>query len=128
MEVAGGSVTAGANVRQNSIIIPGATYQQWNVTPVDSRIGGDFSYFTITAVHSGKSLDILNWSLYNGGNIIVWDDAKGANQQWYLEYAGDGWFYIRSRHSAKCIEVANASTANEANIYQWGKHGTIGYL
>ncbi len=122
MEVAGGSVTTGANVRQNSVIA-GATFQQWNVTPVDSRIGGDFSYFTITAVHSGKSLDILNWSLYNGGNILVWDDAKGANQQWYLEYAGDGWFYIRSRHSAKCIEVANASTANEANIYQWGKDG-----
>lgn len=116
MEVAGGATTAGANVRQNANLqVP---YQQWNVTPVDSRIGGDFSYFTITAVHSGKSLDILNWSLSNGGNIIVWDDAKGNNQQWYLEYAGDGWFYIRSRHSAKCLEVQNSSTANQANVQQ----------
>lgn len=121
MEIAAGSTTAGANVRQytNS----GATYQQWNVTPVDARIGGDFSYFTFTAVHSGKSLDIYNWSLDNGGNIVSWDDAKGANQQWYLEYAGDGWFYIRSRHSAKCIEVAGASTANGANIQQGEKDG-----
>ena len=122
MEVTDKSINNGANVRQNSIVA-GATYQQWNVTPVNSRIGGDFSYFTFTAVHSGKSLDIYNWSLDNGGNIAQWDDTKGANQQWYLEYADDGWFFIRSRHSAKCIEVANASTANQANIYQWGKDG-----
>ncbi len=116
MEVAGGLPAAGTNVRQNANL--GLTYQQWNVRPVDSRIGGDFSYFTITAVHSGKSLDLLNWSLSNGGNIIVWDDVKGNNQQWFLEYAGDGWFYIRSRHSAKCIEVQSSSTANQANVQQ----------
>ncbi|MBN1186209.1 MAG: RICIN domain-containing protein [Bacteroidales bacterium] len=121
MEVAGGSSTAGANVQQGTY--SGATYQQWNVTPVDSRIGGDFSYFTFTAVNSGKAPDITNWSLDNGGNIQVWDDVKGANQQWYLDYAGDGWFYIRSRHSAKCLDVYNASTSAGGNICQWDKLG-----
>jgi len=121
MEVAGGSASAGANLQQGTNT--GATYQQWNVTPVDPRIGGDFSYFTFAAVHSGKVPDILNWSLDNGGNIIVWDNAKGGNQQWYLDYAADGWFYIRSRHSAKCMEVANAGTAAGANIQQWDKDG-----
>jgi hypothetical protein len=123
MEVTGGSTTAGAYVRQANNT--GATYQQWNVTPVDARIGGDFSYFTIKAVNSGKALDVYNWSLDNGGNIAIWDDTKGANQQWYLEYAEDGWFYIRSRHSALCLDVLNASTANGANIVQWEKNGKI---
>lgn len=122
MEVTGGSLNAGANVRQN--LNTGTTYQQWDVIPVDSRIGGDYSYFTITAVHSGKALDVYNWSLDNGGNLVVWDDTKGANQQWYLEYAEDGWFYIRSRHSAKCLDVYNASIANAANIVQWEKNGS----
>lgn len=126
MEVASGSASAGANVRQNDY--SKVTFQQWNVTPVDARIGGDFSYFTFTAVHSSKSLDIYNWSLDNGGNIIVWDDAKGANQQWYLEYAGDGWFYIRSRHSAKCLEVANSSTVATANIQQNQVNGTFNQM
>ncbi len=121
MEVENGSSTAGANVRQNDNA--GATYQQWNVTPVDSRIGGDFSYFTFTAVNSGLSLDILNWSLSNGGNIIAWSDAKGGNQQFYLEYAEDGWFYIRSRHSSHCIEVVKSSTTRGANIQQGTKTG-----
>ena len=112
---------AGANVRQSTYY--NRSYQQWDVTPVDSRIGGDFSYFTFLAAHNGKSLDILNWSLNNGGNIVIWDDSKGTNQQWYLEYAEDGWFYIRSRHSAKCLEVANSSNLQGANIQQRDKNG-----
>ena len=123
MEVAGGSTTAGAFVQQNTYT--SATYQQWNVTPVDSRIGGDFSYFTFTAVHSGKALDVYNWSLDNGSNIDAWDDSKNVLQQWYLEYAGDGWFYIRSRFSAKCLDVYNASTASGASIVQWDKNSGI---
>ena len=121
MEVANGSASAGANIQQG--INSGATYQQWNVTPVSSRIGGDFSYFTITAVNSGKSLDVFNWSLDNNGNIALWNDTKGANQQWYLEYAGEGWFYIRSRFSSKCLEVVNSSSTDGANIEQWDKNG-----
>jgi hypothetical protein len=121
MEVAGGSTVAGANIQQGTST--GVSYQQWNVTPVDSRIGGDFSYFTLTAAYSSKSVDVFNWSLLNGGNIDAWDDVKGANQQWYLDYAQDGWFYIRSRYSAKCLEVANANTAAGANIQQWDKDG-----
>jgi hypothetical protein len=120
MEVAGGATGTGANLQQGTNT--GATYQQWNVTPVDSRVGGDFSYYTFTAVHSGKSPDILNWSLVNGAGIIVYDDAKGANQQWYLDYAEDGWFYIRSRHSAKCLDIENSSTAAGAKIVQWDKN------
>lgn len=121
MEVTGGATSAGANVSQSASIA--AAYQQWTVTPVSSRIGGDFSYFTIKALNSGKSIDVFNWSLDNGGNIAIWDDTKGANQQWFLEYAGDGWFYIRSRHSALCLDIMNAGTANGANIVQWEKNG-----
>ena len=109
----------GSTLRQNTST--GATNQQWNVTPVDSRVGGDFSYFTFTAVSSAKAADLLNFSLDNGGSITMWDETKGANQQWYLDYAQDGWYYIRSRHSAKCLEVASASKYAGASIQQWDK-------
>lgn len=117
MEVPGGSITAGVFLQQNNYV--GATYQQWNITPVSSRIGGDFSYFTLTAAHSGKAIDIYNWSLDNGGSIDAWDDTKSTNQQWYFDYVSDGWFYIRSRHSAKCLEVS----AGGVNIDQWDVTG-----
>lgn len=121
MEVAGGSIDKGVNVQQGTY--SGATYQQWDVTPVDSRVGGDFSYFTLSSAYSGKSPDIINFSLDNGGNIIVWDNVKSSNQQWFFDYAEDGWFYIRSRHSAKCMDVDNASIADGGKIQQWEKNG-----
>lgn len=120
MEVAGGSTAAGANVQQGTY--NGSNYQKWNVTPVSSRIGGDFSYFSIKSVNSGKPLDDNNFSLDNGGNIMQWDDSNSANQQRYFDYAGNGWFYIRSRHSAKCLDVFDASTADGGNIIQWEKN------
>ena len=121
MQIEGGATTAGANLEQGAYT--GATSQQWNVTPVDSRIGGDFSYYAFTAVSSGKVPDVLNWSLDNGSGVIVWDDTKGANQQWYLEYVSDGWFYIRNRNSAKCLDVNGGSVSEGENLVQWDVNG-----
>lgn len=112
IEVPGGSTTSGTYLRQNTSI-PGATYQQWNITPVDSRIGGDFSYFFIKAAHSGKAVDVYNWSFNDNGYIDAWDSSNATIQQWYLEYAEDGYFFIRSRYNNKCLDVLNSSlTAN----------------
>lgn len=122
LKVSGGSLSAGASLVQAAKT--GAAYQQWNVTPVDSRVGGDFSYFAFSAVHSGKFMRIADWSLENNGKIYAQDDdPSNAFQQWYLDYAGDGWFYIRSGWSAKCLDVADASTAEGATIVQWEKKG-----
>lgn len=111
-----GSTSNGTNICQNSK--KGKTYQQWNITPVDSRIGGDFSYFYISNVQNGAQLDINNWSLESGGNIILYNGGKGANEQWFFQYAGDGYYYILSRHSNKCLEVSGGSTSENANIQQ----------
>lgn len=124
MEVANGSTSDGANIQQGTNA--GKTYQQWDVTPVDSRIGGDFSFFKIApASNSAMAIDNYNFSLDNGNNIVQWTSYvgpwNGANQQWYLEYAEDGWFYIRNRVSSLCLEVANSGTGDGANIQQMEK-------
>lgn len=122
LEVANGSTSTEASIWQNQDA--NLPYQRWRVNPVSSRIGGDFSYHAIIAYNTGYSLDVLNWSLENNGSIILWEDAKGNNQQWFLEYAGDGWFYIRSKHSSLCLTVANNSTANRVYVRQQVKDGS----
>lgn len=106
----GTTICQGANKKQ--------TYQQWNITPVDSRIGGDYSYFYVANAKNGAQLDILNWSTSNGGSIILYNGGKGSNEQWYFQYAGDGYYYILSRHSGKCLEVSGGSTSDGATILQ----------
>ncbi|WP_114778603.1 LamG-like jellyroll fold domain-containing protein [Botryobacter ruber] len=99
----------------------GASTQQWDVTPVDARVGGDFSYYRIKpAFSSTMSLDLNNYSLDNGANIGLWTlGGWGGNQQWYLDYAGDGWFYIRSRESSYCVNADGSG-----NVIQWEKNGS----
>lgn len=121
MEVAGASTADGANIQQNAY--SGGTYQQWDFVPLPSTNGGDYSYFTVKAAHSGKSADINNWGHDDGVNVMQWSSTGGANQHWFLEYAGNGYFYIRSRWSGKFLDVAGISTANGANIYQWSGTG-----
>lgn len=80
---------------------------KWNINPVDSRIGDDFSYHYITSAANSMALDVLNWSLEDEALVIPYTKNNNANQQWYLEYAGDNWYYIRNRHSSLCLEVVN---------------------
>ena len=86
--------------------------QQWIISPVSPRVGGDFSYFKIcNARDTTLLLDVRDWSLEDRGGLIAYKGSMGDNEQWFLEYAGDGWFYIRSRHSGLCIEVTPGSDA-----------------
>lgn len=120
MSVPLGATTTGVPLRQYTSTA--ATSQQWNVIPVDSRVGGDFSYYTLTNVNSSLVADVQNYSLDDAATVQQWTDTKGTNQQWYLDYAGDGWFYIRSRQSAKCLEAA-APYSSGASIQQREKNG-----
>ena len=112
----GGNLANATNICQASK--NGQAYQHWNITPVSDRVGGDFSYFYISNAKNGAQLDINNWSLSDGGKIILYNGGKGNNEQWYFQYAGDGYYYILSRHSGKCLEVSNGSTTDNASIQQ----------
>ncbi len=113
------TINAGNNIqikRYNQV-----ANQHWDVNPVSNRVGGDFSFHQITSGNNNFSLDIQDWSLANGGNIMLWNNANGENQQWDLEYAEDGYFYIRSRHSGKYISLQGVSIADGTNVLQWEK-------
>ncbi len=81
---------------------------RWRVNPLDSRSGGDFSYYSILSVSTGQTVDVLDWSLEDGASVIAYTNSSSANQQWYLEYAGDNWFRIRNRHSSLCLQASSS--------------------
>lgn len=81
-------------------------YMLWDVAPVPVKCGDDFSYYSFS-LNSGANmkLDLLNWGLDAGTDVGAFPGSMGGNEQWFLEYAGKGAFYIRSRHSAKYLEA-----------------------
>lgn len=92
------------------------TYDDWKVEPVSARVGGDFSYFTIRNAANPLPLDVWNWSLSSGGAIHLYDGDGGDNEQWFVKYAGDGYYYIISRYSN--LYLTAESSANGANVVQ----------
>ena len=115
------ALSNGGNLTQERTVKTGNahTVQQWIVRPVGERSGGDFSYYKImNARDTTYLIDVLNWSLADRGAIIGYKGGLGDNEQWFLEYAGDGWFYIRSRHSAYCLEVTPGTTTALRQVHR----------
>lgn len=84
--------------------------QQWVITPLTKALPDDWAYdwnyYRIeNAKNSSLLLDVKDWSLSDGGDLIVWNGGFGNNEQWFFEYAEDGWFYIRSRQSAMYVQT-----------------------
>jgi len=122
LEVQNAGLGDGANIQQNTY--SGGPHQHWDFTPMSPAIDyGDCSYFMVTAAHSGRAADVNNFSFNDGANVMQWTNFPGLNQQWFLEYTGDGWFHIRNRWSGKYLTVNGASTANGGNIVQWAATG-----
>ena len=69
----------------------------------------DNGYYTISAVHSDKYLDISEGSKNDGAEVIQWNYHGGNNQQWKIQDAGNGYFNIISRCNGLYLTIDGTS-------------------
>lgn len=80
-------------------------------------------YYTITAEHSGKVLDVAGGSTASG-TIVQQFTANGTDAQlWYFTDAGNGDYTIHSV-LGNCLDVWNAGTSNGTKIDCFEYNGT----
>lgn len=105
----------GGNIVQQAY--KGTGKQQWTVKPATNRTGGDLSFFDIESVDNPKiHMNVKDYATTQA-DLIAWtQDLPTSNEQWYLEYAGNGYYYIRCRESA--LYLATAGTSSLAKIIQ----------
>ncbi len=96
----------------------GAAKQQWTVKPCSSRTGGDYSFYDIEAVSNPNiRINVMNYSTAASAQLIAWtQDAPTSNEQWYLQYAGDGYYFLRNRESA--LYMTSSATSVTATVVQ----------
>lgn len=75
--------------------------------------------------HSGRALDVAEFSRVDGGNVQQWQYAGSDNQLWTLRATGNGTYTLQAKHSGKYLDVASASRTDGANIQQWTGNGTV---
>jgi len=64
------------------------------------------AYYVLVNRHSGKAMDVWEWSTANGGEIRQYDNLGGYNQQFRFVPAGDGYYALVNRHSGKAVDVS----------------------
>ncbi|GAA1650820.1 RICIN domain-containing protein [Catellatospora bangladeshensis] len=67
------------------------------------------AWYVIVSRHSGKAVDLYNFSTADGAPIVQWARNDGNQQQWQFVDAGSGYYKLRSRLSGKFLELPNAS-------------------
>lgn len=111
----------GNNIVTNRYKNSTADNQQWSVHRCNPRIGGDFSFYDIElATNSQLRMNVLNFSTEDGANVMPWSQnaTPSSNEQWYLEYAGDGYYYVRNRESALYLTAYGTSSSSAVNVTQ----------
>ncbi len=113
LDVAGGSLAKGANIR--SYNSNGSNAQRYALT-YNPQTG----YYTISVVSSGLVLDVEGGSTKAGANIRQWSSNGSEAQQWDLQPTTTaGRYLIVSRKSGLALDVAGGSTASGANVRLW---------
>jgi len=91
-----------------------------DAAPVD-----DGAAYTLISVHSGKALDVLNWSTADGAQVAQYTRNGGANQQWRLTATDHGYYTVASVNSGELLAVSGGS-AKGAGTVQQRANGTPG--
>jgi hypothetical protein len=111
----GSSTADGAGIMQWSRNDGAA--QQWQF--VDS--GGGF--YRLRSRHSGKVIDVQDFSTATGANVMQWSDLNGTNQQFRLADSDGGHVRLINRNSGQALDVWAWSTADGGRISQYTDTG-----
>lgn len=85
--------------------------QKWNVKYLGN------GYYSMTAAHSRKALDMQNAGIDNYCNVQQYDNSAATNdaQQWLIKETGDGAYYIIHKNGL-FLDIADGTIANGTNI------------
>ncbi|MEV4523891.1 family 43 glycosylhydrolase [Micromonospora tulbaghiae] len=61
--------------------------------------------YVVVNRHSGKAMDLYDWSTAENAPVNQWTRNDLAVQQWQFVDAGGGFYKVRSRHSGKVLEL-----------------------
>lgn len=82
-----------------------------------------YTQYKLVNRNSGKVLDVQYGSKDNGANVLQYTYQGNANQKWYLEPTGDGYYYIKNAYTGKVADVSGKSKDNNGDVIQWTNNG-----
>ena len=123
----------GANVEKGNIEMQKMSddepTQQWVIGPCPSTVKniavGDYSFYDIESASNAMiHINVENFSTFDNANVIAYslNSVPTSNEQWYLEYAGNGYYYIRNRETSLYLTTASSSIIAGVNVMTCSKY------
>ncbi len=81
-------------------------------------------YYTITAVHSGRSLDVAGNGQSSGTNIMQYESHGGDNQKWKIIKTSDGRCSFISKCNGLYLDVEDGRAVGGINVRCWTGNGS----
>ena len=122
LDVSGKSNANGANVQIWNITDGGGDNQHFKITYLSN------GFYKITAVHSGKVLDVANGSSASGTKVWQYKWNGTAAQQWQIIDGGNGYYVLTNRIADKALDVSNGSSANGTQVQVYNRNNTTAQL
>ncbi|MEU7761025.1 family 43 glycosylhydrolase [Micromonospora aurantiaca (nom. illeg.)] len=69
--------------------------------------------YVVVNRHSGKAMDLYDWSTAENAPVNQWTRNDLAVQQWQFVDAGGGFYKVRSRHSGKVLELPSGGDGTQ---------------
>jgi len=89
--------------------------QQFKLTYVPTT-----GYYTLTAMNSGKLVDVTSVKLWTAGTeVIQWPGNGGLNQQWNLRKDTAGHYQIATAVGGQVLDASGASKAPGTPVIVW---------
>lgn len=95
--------------------------QVWEYTNVKQqqfKVTFNKDHYNIQALHSGKNLDLYKAGSAAGTSVIQYTPDGTAVQNWTLQDAGDGAYYVVNSNGLY-MDVSGGTVANGTNIQGW---------
>ncbi len=82
-------------------------------------------YYTITAIHSGKNLDVANSGQKNETKVLQWTAHNGDNQKWKIVKTSDNFYSFISKCNGLYLDVGGAVFKNQTHMQVYEGNNTI---
>lgn len=104
-----------------------ANVQIWGLSDRDLgcqkwQVAASGNGYVLTALHSGKALDIADGSEKPGANVWQWHTNDTPAQTWTFEDAGDGYVYLKSGLGTY-LDVYKGNSVNGTNVISYSFNG-----
>ncbi len=126
LTVTNSKTSNGTNIEVNeSLNLDNQKFIIRKIKTVEGKQTVENGLYTIsTALDKNKVLDVSAASTLSGANIQIWKNDDVAQQKFYVEYDGFGYYTITNLHSGKLVDVANAEIERGTNVQQYTRNST----